>query len=163
MIVQVDGAEHKSACLLILRMRLPSLMALAGRRRDGENGQVGVGEALLTRPGGQGDNHGAKVAGAGLRDPVNQGILGVQVNLEARQSIAGAIGLAETRASTRQDAEHDDPLCVPGVSALRRLAALPASCSSAGRASLVQAMTASRNLMAPAQAGPPAKTDRARL
>jgi hypothetical protein len=84
LIMKVDGTEDKSAGLLVPWMRLPSGMALARRRRNGENRQVGVGEVLLTRPGGQGDNHGAKMAGTGIRAPVNLRILGVQVNLEAR-------------------------------------------------------------------------------
>ena len=100
---------------------MPSRVALARRRRDSEDGQVGVSEVLLARPGGQGDNDSTEMAAAGLGAPMDLGVLGVQVDLEAGRAIAGSVGLAGTRAHARQDAKHDDPSCalIREVNALR--------------------------------------------
>jgi hypothetical protein len=100
--IELDDAEHKPTRSSPTGVALLAEVTRAGRRVDGEYGQVTVGEMVFMRPGGHRGDHNAEMTGTRFGtppDPQRLRVLGgVQVHLETWWTVAGAIGLAVLRA-----------------------------------------------------------------
>jgi hypothetical protein len=94
---QMDCGEDEPTGLRASGTQFVPGVSNPGGRFDSKDGQVTVGEVLLMGPGGDRDDHGCEVAGAGVGAPADPWVLSVlrcvQVRLEAWREVAGAVSL----------------------------------------------------------------------